>query len=108
VYTALLNQSDNNAPVATVLENTIEGTMVWSRGGAGYYSLTNSSNPFSENTTFCFSSIGPNTSLGTDANIIFGYDNDDKILLNTLNNGIATDINENFYNNVYVEIRVYN
>ena len=30
VYTALLTQTGTNAPVATVLENTLGGTPVWS------------------------------------------------------------------------------
>jgi hypothetical protein len=37
VYTALLSQSGTNAPVATVLENTLGGTVVWTRVGAGDY-----------------------------------------------------------------------
>ena len=35
-YTALLTQSGTDAPVATVLENTI-GDIVWSRDGLGFY-----------------------------------------------------------------------
>ena len=37
VYTALLSQSGTNAPVATVLENTLGGTVVWTRGSVGLY-----------------------------------------------------------------------
>ena len=40
VYTALLSQSGNNAPVATVLQNTLGGTVVWSRLGLGGYNGT--------------------------------------------------------------------
>jgi hypothetical protein len=40
VYTALLTQSGTNAPVATVLENTLGGDIVWSRNSEGDYSLT--------------------------------------------------------------------
>ena len=40
VYTALLTQSGTNAPVATVLENTLGGTVVWSRSSAGLYTAT--------------------------------------------------------------------
>ena len=40
VYTALLSQSGTNAPIATVLENTLGGTVVWSRNGVGDYSGT--------------------------------------------------------------------
>jgi len=41
VYTALLTQSGTAAPVATVLENTLGGTVVWSRtASAGVYQGT--------------------------------------------------------------------
>ncbi len=37
VYTALLTQSGTSAPVATVLENTLGGTVVWSYDDVGVY-----------------------------------------------------------------------
>jgi hypothetical protein len=40
VYTALLTQTGTDAPVATVLENTLGGTVVWSYGGAGSFVAT--------------------------------------------------------------------
>jgi hypothetical protein len=40
VYTALLSQSGTNAPVATVLENTLGGTVVWAYSSTGSYSAT--------------------------------------------------------------------
>ena len=40
VYTALLNQSGTNDPVATVLENTLGYDIVWSRFNAGGYKAT--------------------------------------------------------------------
>jgi len=40
VYTALLSQSGTSAPTATVLENTLGGTVVWTRDGAGIYHAT--------------------------------------------------------------------
>ena len=36
-YTALLTQTGTNAPVATVLENTLGGEVVWSYDGVGEY-----------------------------------------------------------------------
>ena len=36
-YIALLTQEGTNAPVATVLENTLGGTVVWSYQGSGAY-----------------------------------------------------------------------
>lgn len=40
VYRALITQTGVNAPVATVLENTLGGTPVWSYVGVGQYSAT--------------------------------------------------------------------
>ena len=40
VYTALLSQSGTDAPVATVLENTLGGTVVWTRNDQGIYQAT--------------------------------------------------------------------
>lgn len=40
VYRAVLTQSGTNAPVATVLENTLGGTVVWSYAGIGDYRAT--------------------------------------------------------------------
>lgn len=40
LYTALLSQTGTDAPVATVLENTLGGTVVWTRDGTGLYSGT--------------------------------------------------------------------
>lgn len=37
VYTALLSQSGTDAPVATVLENTLGGIVVWSYSDVGEY-----------------------------------------------------------------------
>lgn len=40
VYSALLAQDGTSAPVATVLENTLGGTVVWTRTGEGVYVAT--------------------------------------------------------------------
>lgn len=37
VYTALLSQSGTSAPIATVLQKTLNGTVVWTRESAGVY-----------------------------------------------------------------------
>jgi hypothetical protein len=39
-YVALLTQTGTNAPVATVLENSLGGTVVWSYVAAGQYTAT--------------------------------------------------------------------
>lgn len=40
IYTALLTQTLTDAPVATVLENTLGGTVVWTRDVQGQYLAT--------------------------------------------------------------------
>lgn len=42
VYTAILTQTDTLAPVATVLENTLGDSLVWSRISTGVYYFTSS------------------------------------------------------------------
>ena len=39
-YVALLTQTTTNAPVPTVLENTLGGTPIWARGTNGTYTCT--------------------------------------------------------------------
>jgi hypothetical protein len=46
VYSALITQTDTNAPVATVLENTLGVTMTWSRVSEGLYRVTAGSGIF--------------------------------------------------------------
>ena len=40
VYTALITQTGTSAPTATVLKNTLGGTVVWSYNGVGDYTAT--------------------------------------------------------------------
>lgn len=57
VYRALLTQSGSSAPVATVLENTLGGTVVWTRTSAGIYRGTLASAFPSAKTMFLCQSI---------------------------------------------------
>ena len=63
VYTALLSQSGTDAPVATVLQNTLGGTVVWSRNTTGDFSAT-LGGAFTTNKTTVFSSINGDQSAG--------------------------------------------
>jgi hypothetical protein len=51
VYRAVLNQTGTSAPVATVLENSLGGTVMLSRSGVGQYRAT-LTNAFTANKTF--------------------------------------------------------
>lgn len=57
VYTALLSQSGTDAPVATVLQNTLGGTVVWARVSDGYYTGT-LAGAFPTGRTICFLTNG--------------------------------------------------
>ena len=63
MYTALLTQSGTDAPVATVLQNTLGGTVEWGRTGEGVYKAT-LEGAFTENKTFL-----PNVSILSDGGI---------------------------------------
>tara|TARA_R110000823_G_scaffold54017_1_gene132716 strand:- start:302 stop:2257 length:1956 start_codon:yes stop_codon:yes gene_type:complete len=76
VYTALLNQSGTAAPVATVLENTLGGTLVWTYVAIGQYrgTLTGVFTA-SKTSVFLTNSYGKlflNGSRETDNSIIIG------------------------------------
>lgn len=51
VYRALISQSNEDAPVATVLENSFGSALVWSRDDVGVYSVS-LLNAFTNNKTF--------------------------------------------------------
>ena len=100
VYTALLTQSGTNAPVATVLQNTLGGTVVWTRVSSGDYEGTLSS-AFTSNKTLC--NISP-TFLVTMAfnegiNVICEPSSTSVIHINT-----GTD---DYLNVTWVEVKVY-
>ena len=100
VYTALLTQSGTNAPVATVLENTL-GNIVWSRRFLGTYegSLIRA---FTENKTTI--QIIANTGQGYTTNS--GVANKDVVMISTSNELDRTA--DNVLENTLIEIRVYN
>lgn len=54
-YVALISQTGTDAPVATVLENTLGGTVVWTRGNIGNYTGTLAS-AFTQDKTILFMS----------------------------------------------------
>lgn len=97
VYTALLTQTDTNAPVATVLKNTLDGTVVWSYVEQGVFSGT-LPGAFTENKTVLFSggSGGEFGLFWIDANTIAA-----------ISNTSAGSPENNQLNKSTVEIRVY-
>jgi hypothetical protein len=104
VYTALVSQTGTNAPTATVLENTLGGTVVWSYASVGQYTAT-LTGAFTVNKTTVFinhayAGSGNNTSLqGGSTNV------------NTANIRVKNYQGTPFdgeINGASIEIRVYN
>ena len=62
-YRALLTQTGTGAPVATVLENTLGGTVVWGYSNAGDYTAT-LAGAFTASTTFISITNGKLTAGG--------------------------------------------
>lgn len=101
VYTALLSQSGTDAPVATVLENTLGGDVIWSYDDAGYYTGTLTGSFINEK-TFCLIQ-NYYTSPG---NINYFYrNNNNTLIVETKVSGVGED-GELFQTSI--EIRVYN
>lgn len=101
-YVAMLTQTGTDAPTATVLENTLGGTVVWSYSDAGVYIAT-LSGVFTESKTYCIA--GNNTS----GFLIFGKSvelpGENSLLLQT-NASDGTPANDSLYQTA-IEIRVY-
>ena len=104
VYTALLTQTGTNAPTATVLENTLGGTVVWTRTGVGIYNAT-LSGAFTTSKTITFGTFGnvDNPSLNT---LDFQQISVNSMFLITRVSGTATDSVMDV--NTSIEIRIYN
>lgn len=99
-YVALLTQTGTDAPVATVLENTLGGTVVWTYDSQGYYVGT-LAGAFTVNKTTLL--IANNTSV-SDAYSVARID------ANSIGveSGTAAPTNEDDkLNGTFVEIRVY-
>ena len=101
VYTAIIQQSGTNAPVATVLENTLGGTVVWSRNTNGVYygTLTGA---FAFNKTVCFAT---SASANATNKIGIGITNANFVTLRATN---SVDVeSDGVVGDLSIEIRVY-
>lgn len=103
-YVASITQTGTNAPVATVLENTLGGTVVWTRTIAGQYvgTLTNA---FTANKTACFVTSKNVNDYVSEYNYFLESSNINNIdLTSTTNLGAA----DSLLLNKIIEVRVYN
>ena len=123
VYTALLTQSGTNAPVATILENTLGFVPSWTRTAAGTYKTTNASfqlnktivnnlNPWGDGLAMngnvepklAFIAVGP---VYVDVRLATNLSSSNTIEINTYNSisGKTDGIISQYA--VFLEIRVY-
>ena len=103
VYSALLTQVTTGVPAAQVLENTIPGTLTWTRAGAGEYTLTSNGTPFTTNKTQLFINNGLTT--GTASMIKWTRTSTSVIDIKTIN--LAGANADDLLTAGSIEIRVY-
>jgi hypothetical protein len=97
-YTALLNQQDEDAPVATVLENTLNITIEWSRTSTGKY-LGTLSQPVDINKSALWVSTPP-----THAVMRIRFNSPTEIYLEA---GQGVNFHTDTFSNVSLELKVY-
>ena len=106
VYTALITQTGTDAPVATVLQNTTGGTIVWSRNSTGRYLATISGATYTANKTAILLTSG--SASATDGRFLKVEDSGNTTVqafynfdtsANTAQDGIVTG--------AMIEIRIY-
>lgn len=112
VYSALLTQTGTTAPVATVLENTLDGTPIWDYAGTGQYYATLTGAFTVDKTTVSITMSGTATVAQSNTNAI-RYTNSlagtepDVIVISCFkaDTGVGAD---NLFTKAFIEIRVYN
>ena len=100
VYTALLSQTGTAVPTAVILENTLGGTVVWTRAGTGSYIGT---------LTGVFTNLKTWTTIGGNYNTPSSFLRLNRSTLDIVS--IVTEsggISDNVLENTSIEIRVYN
>ena len=113
VYIALLTQNGTNAPVATVLKNTLGGVPVWTRNSVGDYSATLTDaftvgkTVLGINSNFNASAWDSASSFKIATLSLTGLDN--TVLLNTVTiaNGVSIALEDDSLNDTLIKIEVY-
>jgi hypothetical protein len=112
VYTALLTQTGTDAPVATVLENTLGGDVNFTRTDVGNYLIT-SNELFTIGKTIVQHQFGAGATyiMSVDAN----YDNSELYMETNVFRSLSTPPDFEYTDNLlnggaytHIEIRVYN
>lgn len=113
VYSAFLTQTSTNAPVATVVENTLNSTSgtgipIWSYDGVGAYTITQFGG-FSTTKTALIFEVRIQGSASLSKSLFYGAVNDvDSMYIGTIDtNGGESEAND-IFSDTFIEIRVYN
>lgn len=101
VYTALISQSGTSAPTATVLENTLGGTVILGRTGTGNYTFT-LTGAFTLSKTFISFNFGSNAGVSPAVALSRVDANFCRVQVSSA--GVDSD---NIINGSFLEIRVY-
>ena len=105
VYTALLTQTGTDAPVATVLENTL-GNVWFQYSDIGIYTILIPEFDITK-TYYSCGGMGDSTQVDAASKIImFSNSDSGSLQINTYNN--SPSISNNILNKTPIEIRVYN
>lgn len=100
-YVALLTQSGTDAPVATVLENSLGGTVVWTRNDVGVY-IGTLAGAFTANKTFALGNALPDDN--SEPYVAAAYRvSDDEVYLKVMSTGSSYSDN----NSITLTILVY-
>jgi len=103
VYRALLTQSDTDAPVATVLEDTLGQSIVWTRNNIGQY-IGTLTDQLSEKKLFLI--MGSPLNEGSDYRIVYSYEfAAKKVSVITFDDGGS--LADELLFNISIEILVY-
>jgi hypothetical protein len=108
IYTALLFQNGTDAPTATVLQNTLGGTINWSRSGVGTYLGTLTGGIFTDQKTVVFTQVpgGAGASWGFQY-ITKRQSNTEVYFITQIGDSTSTTVDDAL-SGTPIEIRVYN
>jgi hypothetical protein len=103
VYAVVLNQTGVNAPIATILENTLSGIPVWTRSNLGEYMCT-LLGAFPPGKT-----IIPNGGLITNdpSYVLYAKVSNDVVAISVLDGSLSPQELGNYASNFSFEIKVY-
>lgn len=102
VYSAIVSQAGNQAPVATVFQNNLGGPVVWSRWSVGvYYATLEGAFPYDKTQIM----IGTPLQGGTFVQMSTNEEDPDAITIESYNS--AQQYSDNILISMSIEIRIY-